>query len=204
MFSFSNGVVPTAANLNEAIGPTFAVGTVKITPVANTVTQKRVTFPAAFAALPHVYLTPASTVAGSTLKGWSARSLETTGFTAAIYRTNTTDTYLNWVAALSPIPFTAGQPAYASLLNQGAGGMVTQAGAVSITPTTAGVPESSPITFPVSFLATPTVLTTAISSVPSQILGTGVTSAKPSGCDIWLCRGSTTTTQVAWIAVGRL
>lgn len=203
-FTFTDGLAPTAAQMNQAIGPVMLTGIVKITPVANTITQKTVTFPSAFVATPSIHLTPASTVAGGTVKGWSAFAVTPTGFTAAVYRTNTVNTYLHWLALLPPTAFVAGQPAAASLLNQGAGGLVCQAGAVLITPDTAGTPKSATITYPTPFAATPLVYTTALSGVPSLILGTGATSPTVTGCKIWLCRNSTTATQVQWIAVGRM
>lgn len=203
-FTFTNGLVPTAAQFNQAIGPVMLTGIVKITPVADAVTQKAVTFPAPFAVAPDVQVTPASTVAGGTLKGWSAINMTPTGFTVAMYRTNTVNTYFHWVATLPPVAFVAGQPAAASLLNQGAGGLVTQSGTVSITPISAGDPRSVNITFPDPFAATPVVFTTALATVPDVILGTAATSPTATGCKIWLCRNSTTATTVQWIAVGRM
>lgn len=201
-FTFTNGTVPTAANLDAAIGPVFQTGIASVTPVANTITQKAFLFPSPFAVIPNVQIAPASDVAGGALRGWAVVSMSTTGFTVVMYRTDTTVTNFSWVASVLPVGFTAGQPAAASLLNQA--GLVPQAGAVSITPSSSGVPTSASITFPTPFVAPPTVLTTGISGVPSLILGTGATGVTASGCDIWLCRGSTTATQVAWIAVGRM
>ena len=201
---FTDGVVPTAAQLNQAIGPVMLTGIVKITPVAAAVTQKAVVFPAPFTATPNVQITPSSTVAGGTLKGWSVINMSPTGFTVAMYRTNTINTSFHWVATLPPVAFVAGQPAAASLLNQGAGGLVTQSGTVSITPTSAGDPTSANITYPNPFAATPAVFATALATVPDLILGTGATSPTATGCKIWLCRNSTTATTVQWIAVGRM
>ena len=203
-FAFTNGLVPTAAQMNQAIGPTMLTGIAKITPVANTLTQKRITYPSPFPVAPTVQITPASTVAGGTLRGWSAISSGASGFTIVMYRTNTINTYFHWCATLSPTLFTNGIPAAASLLNQGAGGMVCQTGTVSITPDTAGTPKSANISFPSSFAATPLVYATALATVPSLILGTGATSPTATGCKIWLCRNSTASTTVQWIAVGRM
>lgn len=202
-YTFTDGVVATAAQLNQAVGPVVLTGIVKITPVASTLTTKTVTFPTAFTSTPNVLLTPASTVAGDTLKGWSVISPSTTGFTVVMYRTNTVNTYFQWCASLSPSLFTTGQYVPASLLGQGANGMITQSGTVSITPTTAGTPKSSTITFPSAFSATPIVLTTAVATVPDLILGTAATSPTATGCKVWLTRNSTTATTVQWIAVGR-
>lgn len=203
-FTFTDGNVATAAQLNQAIGPIFQTGIAKITPVANTLTDKRITYPSPFAVAPSVLITPASTVAGSTVRGWSVINSGTSGFTIRMYRTNTTNTYFHWVAALSPTAFTTGGLVPASLLNQGAGGLVTQSGTVSITPISAGDPRSVSITFPDPFAATPVVFTTALATVPDLILGTGATSPTATGCKIWLCRNSTTATTVQWIAVGRM
>lgn len=205
-FTFVNGSVPTAAQMNQAIGPMMLTGKLKITPVANQVTEKAVVYPAPFLVTPTVILTPASTVAGGTLKGWTVAAGKSgpSGFTAAIYRTNTVNTYLHWLALLPPVSFVAGQVAAASLLNQGAGGMVAQSGVVSITPSGSGDPTSATVTFPDPFASTPLVYTTALATVPDLILGTGATSPTAEGVKIWLTRGSTTATTVQWVAVGRM
>lgn len=204
-YSFTDGLVATAAQLNQAVGPVLLTGIIKITPVANTLTSKRVTFPPGlFASAPHVQVTTASTVAGSTLRGWSATNVDTSGVDIWIYRTNTTNTYLQWCACLLPAFFTDGQSVAASMLNQGAGGMVCQTGVVTITPTSANTPRSATITFPAPFAATPTVQATALSGTPTDILGTGATSPTTSGVKIWLTRANTTATQVQWIAIGRM
>lgn len=203
-FTFTDGAVATAAQLNQAIGPVMLSGIVKITPVANAVTQKAVVFPSTFTSAPNVQITPVSTVAGGTLKGWAAINMSPTGFTVAMYRTNTVNTSFHWVATLPPVLFATGQPVAASLLNQGAGGMVCQAGSVVITPDSAGTPKSANITYPTAFAGTPLVLATALATAPDLILGTAATSPTATGCKIWLCRGSTTATTIQWIAVGRM
>lgn len=203
-FTFTDGNVATAAQLNQAIGPVFQTGVGKITPVANTVMQKLITFPSAFAATPRVMVTPASTVAGGTLKGWSALGVSASGFTLCCYRTNTVNSYFHWAACLPAALFATGDLVAASMLNQGAGGMVTQTGTVSITPTTAGTPKSATVTFPTPFASTPLVYTTALATVPHLILGTAATSPTATGVKIWLTRNSTTATTVQWIAIGRM
>ena len=203
-YTFTNGLVATSAQLNAAIGPTSASGIAKVTPVANTPTEVSVKFATAFATIPVVQVTPASVVAGGTLKGVTVRSITTTGFTVVVYRTNTVNTYVPWQAWVPPTFFTTGQAVSASLLNQGAGGLVAVSGNVTITPTTAGTPKSATITFPTPFADTPNVQATASSSVPSDILGCGATEVTETDAKIWLCRGTTTGTVVRWIALGRL
>lgn len=74
-------------------------GSVSITPTAaNTVASKAVTFPYAFKATPAVTVCPASAVPGSSVKGYSASNQSSTGFTAHLYRSNTTATTIHWIA----------------------------------------------------------------------------------------------------------
>ena len=76
-------------------------GTVFVTPVANTPTSVAVTFPTAFATTPVVVASASSASPGSEVKEISVSSVTTTGFTAWIYRTNTTDSAILWIAAVN-------------------------------------------------------------------------------------------------------
>jgi len=93
----------SAANLNGRgfPGGQMQTGTVTITPVANTPTSTTVTFPTAFATTPVVVASASSAVPGSEVKEVSVSSVTTTGFTAWIYRTNTTDSAILWIAAVN-------------------------------------------------------------------------------------------------------
>lgn len=73
-------------------------GAVTITPKANTPTSKTVTFPYAFTSTVRVVVTPYSSVPGTIVLGCSCGNITTTGFTATVTRTNTTDTVLCWIA----------------------------------------------------------------------------------------------------------
>ena len=76
----------------------IAVGSVSITPTADTPTSQSVSFGKTFTSAPQVVVTPESTVAGTTLKGWAVTNITTTGFTAWVTRGNTTSTTLHWIA----------------------------------------------------------------------------------------------------------
>jgi hypothetical protein len=73
-------------------------GLVDITPVTNVATSKVVTFPTAFATIPNVVIVPNSSVIGTTVQGASVTGVTTQGFTAWIYRANTTITSCMWIA----------------------------------------------------------------------------------------------------------
>lgn len=76
-------------------------GTVTITPsAANTPTGATVTFPVAFASVPYVVISAATSVAGTTVTGWGAYNETTTDFVATVTRTNTTATTLRWIAMI--------------------------------------------------------------------------------------------------------
>lgn len=74
-------------------------GVVSITPSASSPTSKSVSFGSAFTATPVVVLTPVTSVPGTTVQGWSATEMTTSGFKAWVYRTNSTATDLHWIAA---------------------------------------------------------------------------------------------------------
>lgn len=77
-------------------------GQVQITPVANTMTTANVTFPTGyFTTAPMVVITANSSVMGSTVQAVAASAVTTTGFTAGIIRTNTTQTGIFWIAVQS-------------------------------------------------------------------------------------------------------
>jgi hypothetical protein len=92
----------TAAKLNANAYPgvDMQAGRVTITPVANTPTSIAVTFPRPFATAPKVVVTADASLPGSEVLGAGATSITTTGFTAWIYRTNTTVGRLNWIATV--------------------------------------------------------------------------------------------------------
>lgn len=93
----------THTNLNARgfTGGMMQAGTVSITPVANVPTSTAVTFPFAFPSTPNVVVTAGTSVPGSEVKEVSVGAVTTTGFTAWIYRTNTTSTAVYWVAAVN-------------------------------------------------------------------------------------------------------
>lgn len=73
-------------------------GRVTITPKANEPTMKRVTFPKPFKDKADVMLTPITSVPGTTVLGVGTDNNTKDGFDAYVYRTNTTETILTWVA----------------------------------------------------------------------------------------------------------
>ncbi len=77
----------------------MSAGIVSITPVANSPTSTSVTFPVGrFSATPIVLATAVTTVIGSAVQGVAVSGQSSTGFTAWVYRTNTTATTINWQA----------------------------------------------------------------------------------------------------------
>lgn len=204
-YTFADGEVATKAKLDLIIpGRLTQAGVTRVVPVASTPTSVQVTFATPFPSAPHVVATAHTTVIGSTVKGVSVTDVTTTGFKVWVYRTNTTGTYVSWQAFAPSTPFTTGEPAYASLLNQASGALVGQKGTASITPV-ANTPTSLAVTFGTAFAATPVVTACPVVTVPgSVVLGAAVTSVTKTGFTAWIYRTSTTATQVAWIALGRL
>jgi len=92
----------TPANVANAFGgvfPRIASGVVAITPVANTPTLGHVTFPVGrFTSNPAVTVSASTSVPGSTVIECAAANVNTSGFDAYIYRTNTTSTSVFWIA----------------------------------------------------------------------------------------------------------
>ena len=85
--------------LNSALGGrAMQSGRVTITPKANEPTMKRVTFPKPFKDKADVMLTPITSVPGTTVLGVGTDNNTKDGFDAYVYRTNTTETILTWVA----------------------------------------------------------------------------------------------------------
>lgn len=203
-YTFVNGEIATAAKLNQIIGATTQAGVAKVAPVANTPTSVYVKFAKPFTSVPVVVAAPQSVVVGTSVNEVGIANRTTAGFDVVVYRTNTTNTYVAWQAWQDPVQFTTGQPIAASLLNQGAAGLIAQGGLASITPV-ANVPTSVSVTFPTPFDSTPTVVTCAGTTAPgSQVLGTGATEVDSTGCKVWITRTNTTGTGVYWIALGRL
>lgn len=73
-------------------------GMESITPTANTPTAKAITFAEPYAAKPSVMVTGLSAVPGTTVQGVAAANITTTGATLYVTRTNTTATYVEWLA----------------------------------------------------------------------------------------------------------
>ena len=73
-------------------------GSVSITPTANTPTSKTVSFGKTFSSTPNVIISAETSVPGTTVLECGATNISTTGFTAWVYRTNTTATVLHWIA----------------------------------------------------------------------------------------------------------
>lgn len=100
--SYSNGQIKLNANNTNVSGTLTAGnidhGSVSITPTANTPTSATVTFNKTFSSTPNVIISPETSVPYSTVRGCGATNISTTGFTAWVYRTNTTATVLHWIA----------------------------------------------------------------------------------------------------------
>ena len=73
------------------------VGSRNITPTAGAATSGGVTFPTPFASTPTVLICPQTAVPGTVL-GATATGVSTSGFTAWVWRSNTTSTALVWIA----------------------------------------------------------------------------------------------------------
>jgi hypothetical protein len=203
-YTFVDGEIATKAKLDQIIAATTLSGVVKVTPVANIPTSVYVKFAVPFTGTPYVLLTPQTTVTGTILKGVSVSGGSSAGFTLWVYRTNTTNTTVQWQAWQDPTQFTTGQPIYANLLNQGASGMSAQVGTASVS-AVANTPTSATVTFPTPFASTPTVVATPSGTAPaSDLLATAVTEVESTGFKVWITRPTTAATSANWIALGRL
>ena len=80
------------------IAKNIAHGSVSITPTANSPTSKTVSFGKKLPSTPNVIISAETSVPGSTVLECGATNISTTGFTAWVYRTNTTATVLHWIA----------------------------------------------------------------------------------------------------------
>ena len=76
----------------------IAHGSVSITPTANSPTSKTVSFGKTFPSTPNVIISAETSVPGTTVLECGATNISATGFTAWVYRTNTTATVLHWIA----------------------------------------------------------------------------------------------------------
>ena len=77
---------------------TFQSGRVSITPTANAVSSKNVTFTEEMAGTPNVIVTAGTSGPFSEVKGVSVSNVTSTGFTVNLYRTNTVTTGIHWFA----------------------------------------------------------------------------------------------------------
>lgn len=203
-YTFVDGEIATKAKLDQIIGATTLAGVKKVTPVANTPTSVYVKFSKPFINNVYVVVSPQSTVSGTAVVEVAIANKTTAGFDLVVYRTNTTNTYVAWQAWEDPVQFTTGQPITATLLNQGASGLVAQVGSTAVVPSAANTPTSVTVTFSTPFVSTPTVMTCPVTTVPgSQVLGTAATEVETTGFKVWLTRTNTSSTNVAWIALGR-
>lgn len=73
-------------------------GVAYIDVVANEISSVTVEFPQEFKTVPRVVVTPISTAPGTVLKGFSVTGVTTTGFTMYLYRTNSVNTGMYWIA----------------------------------------------------------------------------------------------------------
>ena len=81
-------------------------------------------------------------------------------------------------------------------------GLLIQWGSTSITPV-ANTPTSVTITFPISYDATPGIMTSGLTSVPgTMVLGEGHNNDSSTGTTLWVTRTNTTATVVRWLAIG--
>ncbi len=204
MFTFTDGAVPTAAQINQAISPASQAGKVRVDPIANVPTSVHVSFDKPFPVPPVVVAVPQSTEPGNTVRAvWvDEQSVTREGFDVWVWRTSDTNTLVSWQAWLPLSLAVAGGWLPADVLNQA--GLDARAGTVTITPTTANDPKSATVSFGATFLAAPTVVTCAVTDRPDQVKGTSATGPTTTGATIWVTRSNLTATDVTWVALGRL
>lgn len=77
-------------------------------------------------------------------------------------------------------------------------------GFVNVTPT-ANVPTSQRVTFPQAFAEAPTVVVSAVSTVPgTAVQSVSAANISETGFDAFVYRTNATVTAVMWIAAGKL
>lgn len=88
--------IESGTNYFKIAGKLIQWGGVTITPTANSTTSKAVSFPKAFSSTPLIQVSANTSVPNIVRVGYSGQS--TTGFSAYLYRTNTTSTAISWLA----------------------------------------------------------------------------------------------------------
>lgn len=90
----------TADEVSQAqsrIEKRFQAGRLSFSPKANEITHKEVKFSPAFSKTPNVIISPEGNAAG-TLKMVATTAISKDGFTAVVFRENTANTYMQWIA----------------------------------------------------------------------------------------------------------
>lgn len=80
----------------------FQYGKVAVSCTANTVSTADVTFDREYATMPIVTLTAGSSAPGTAITEVTVSNITYTGFTVNVYRTNTSSTTIQWMAAGTP------------------------------------------------------------------------------------------------------
>lgn len=94
---------PDGVSLPGPKGPShptqFRGGTVRITPIANTNTSARVNFSSPMNNVPVVVVSMRTSVPGDPYVNCGSSAEDAAGFTAYVFRTNTTDCLVDYIAA---------------------------------------------------------------------------------------------------------
>lgn len=80
----------------------FQYGKVAVQCTANTVSTANVTFEREYSTMPIVTLTAGSSAPGTAIQEVTVSNVTYTGFTVCVYRTNTSTTTIQWMAAGTP------------------------------------------------------------------------------------------------------
>lgn len=80
----------------------FQYGKVAVQCTANTVSTANVTFEREYSTVPIVTLTAGSSAPGTAVQEVTVSNVTSTGFTVCVYRTNTSTTTIQWMAAGTP------------------------------------------------------------------------------------------------------
>ena len=89
----------TLPNLGTLADLGFQYGKVAVSCTANTVSTANVTFNREYATMPIVTVTAGSSSPGTVITEVTVSNITYTGFTVCIYRTNTSSTTVQWMAA---------------------------------------------------------------------------------------------------------